>query len=82
MQVRWHRGIGSEPALGAHSVTPRGVYSHHGIYVGKGKLVHYAVHARSLHRGLVEDVTIACPAARRKVWISRAIVRVTLTGKS
>jgi hypothetical protein len=69
MQVRWHLGVGSEPALGAHLVTPRGAYSHHGIYVGEGKVAHYAGLARSLHRGPVEEVTIACFAAGRKVWI-------------
>jgi len=69
MQVRWHLGVGSEPALGAHLVTPRRAYSHHGIYVGKGNVVHYAGLARSLHRGPVEEVTIACFAAGREVWI-------------
>jgi hypothetical protein len=69
MQVRWHLGVGCEPALGAHLVTARGAYSHHGIYVGKGKVVHYAGLARSLHRGPVEEVTIACFAAGRELWI-------------
>ena len=69
IQILWHLGVGSEPALGAHLVTPRGAYRHHGIYVGEGKVVHYAGLARSLHRGPVEEVTIACFAAGREVWI-------------
>ncbi len=28
--------------IGDHLITPRGVYSHHGIYVGDGKVVHYS----------------------------------------
>ena len=28
--------------LGAHIVTPRRWYTHHGIYVGAGQVVHYA----------------------------------------
>lgn len=28
--------------IGDHLVTPRGIYTHHGIYVGDGKVVHYS----------------------------------------
>lgn len=28
--------------LGDHLITPRGVYAHHGIYVGDGMVVHYS----------------------------------------
>src|SRR5882762_7929917 len=80
-QVRWHLGVGIEPALGAHLVTPRGAYSHHGIYVGKGKVVHYAGLARSLHRGPVEEVTMHAPPRGAKCGSSRAIARVTPIGK-
>src|SRR5215467_9598323 len=31
-----------EPLLASHIVTPRRGYLHHGIYVGDGKIVHYA----------------------------------------
>ena len=27
--------------FGDHILTPRGVYSHHGIYIGSGKVIHY-----------------------------------------
>lgn len=30
------------PHIGAHLVTPRGIYTHHGIYVGDGRVVHYS----------------------------------------
>lgn len=32
----------SMPPLGSHLVTPRVVYTHHGIYIGDGKVVEYA----------------------------------------
>lgn len=35
-------------ALGAHLVTPRGGYTHHGIYAGDGRVVHYAGWSRAL----------------------------------
>jgi len=43
---------------GAHLVTPRRAYTHHGIYVGGGRVVHYAGSSRSLHIGPVEEVSI------------------------
>jgi hypothetical protein len=30
------------PPVGAHLVSPRGIYDHHGIYVGRGQVVHYS----------------------------------------
>ncbi|VWC74555.1 hydrolase [Burkholderia lata] len=44
--------------LGAHLVSDRGCYSHHGIYVGDGRVVHYAGLCTSLHRGPIEEVTL------------------------
>ncbi|WP_176060614.1 lecithin retinol acyltransferase family protein [Paraburkholderia sp. BCC1876] len=44
--------------IGAHLVTQRRGYEHHGIYVGNGRVVHYAGFASSTHRGPVEEVEI------------------------
>jgi hypothetical protein len=44
--------------LGAHLVSERAGYSHHGIYVGNGRVVHYAGLCESLHRGPIEEVTL------------------------
>ena len=44
-----------EPPLGAHVVTPRFAYAHHGVYVGGGAVVHYAAFAEHWHRGPVEE---------------------------
>jgi hypothetical protein len=43
---------------GAHLVTPRGWFEHHGIYVGNGRVVHYAGYCHGLHTGPVEEVTL------------------------
>ena len=47
-----------ELPIGAHLLTPRRGYTHHGIYVGDGRVVHYAGLCRALSRGPVEEVSI------------------------
>lgn len=49
---------GQLPPLGSHLVTRRTFYSHHGIYVGGGRVIHYAGFARGLRRGPVEEVSL------------------------
>jgi hypothetical protein len=44
--------------IGAHLLTPRRGYTHHGIYVGDGRVVHYAGLCGALSRGPVEEVSI------------------------
>jgi hypothetical protein len=45
--------------LGAHLITPRCAYTHHGIYVGRGRVVHYAGWSRAaLTRRPVEEVSL------------------------
>lgn len=58
-----------EPPLGAHLVTARFAYAHHGIYVGGGLVVHYAAFAKFWSRGPVEEISLACFADRRPLWI-------------
>ncbi|MCP3707303.1 lecithin retinol acyltransferase family protein [Paraburkholderia sp. CNPSo 3274] len=58
-----------EPPLGAHLVSRRAGYSHHGIYVGGGRVVHYAGLCVSLHRGPIEEVTLERFAAGYEVAI-------------
>ncbi|MGU7775124.1 lecithin retinol acyltransferase family protein [Burkholderia sp. MR1-5-21] len=52
------RGFNDEPDLGAHLITQRRGYQHHGIYVGNGKVIHYAGFATSERRGPVEEVPL------------------------
>lgn len=53
--------------LGAHLVTPRRWYTHHGIYVGAGQVVHYEGLSSSLRRGRVTLVSLAQFAHGRPV---------------
>ena len=61
--------VAREPfALGAHLVTPRRGYSHHGIYVGGNRVIHYAGWSRAaLTCRPVEEVTLEQFAGGRAV---------------
>jgi hypothetical protein len=48
----------SDLPRGAHLATRRPGYMHHGIYVGNGKVIHYAGFSRRLSRGPVEIVSV------------------------
>jgi hypothetical protein len=56
--------------LGAHLITPRRGYLHHGIYVGDGKVVHYAGFASGLRKRPVEEVPVARFTRGRPVWVN------------
>lgn len=44
--------------VGSHLLTPRRGYTHHGIYVGNGRVVHYAGLARVRVWGPIEEVSL------------------------
>src|SRR5580704_19577228 len=58
-----------EPPLGAHMVTPRRGYTHHGIYVGGGRVVQYGGLSWGLRRGPVEEVPLSQFPRGRPVWV-------------
>ena len=58
-----------EPPLGAHLVTPRRGYTHHGIYVGRGRVVQYGGVFLGLRRGSVEEVALLQFARGRAIWL-------------
>ena len=58
-----------EPPLGAHLVTPRRGYTHHGIYVGRGRVVQYGGAFLGLRRGPVEEVALLQFARGRAIWL-------------
>lgn len=60
---------GIEPPIGAHLVTPRGGYRHHGIYVGQGRVVHYAGLVGLWRLGPVEEITLPHFASGHAIWI-------------
>jgi Lecithin retinol acyltransferase len=61
-----------EPQVGAHLVTPRFAYAHHGVYVGRGAVVHYAAFAKHWHRGPVEETSLTRFADGHPVWVRLA----------
>lgn len=58
-----------EPAIGAHLITPRRGYTHHGIYAGHGMVLHYAGLARAFRPGPVEEASLELFANGRPVQI-------------
>jgi hypothetical protein len=68
----------AEFPLGTHLVSHRVGYCHHGIYVGGGKVIHYAGFCTTLHRGPVAEVTLEGFAAGHPVSVfADASVRYT-----
>jgi hypothetical protein len=63
----------SEPRLGAHIVTRRHGYAHHGIYVGACKVVHYAGLSRGLRRGPIEEISTSSFAAGYPVGVVSSV---------
>jgi hypothetical protein len=54
---------------GTHLVTSRLGYEHHGIYIGRGMVVHYGGLCQLLHPGPVEEVTLSRFSMGRAVRI-------------
>ncbi|MBC8027861.1 MAG: lecithin retinol acyltransferase family protein [Steroidobacteraceae bacterium] len=50
-------------------VTPRFGFSHHGIYVGDGNVVHYGALIYDVIRKPVEEVSLECFAQKRPVFV-------------
>jgi hypothetical protein len=63
------RSDGGMPPLAAHIVTARTCYTHHGIYVGDGKVVHYAGLCRGWRRGPIEQTSLQAFARGRPVSV-------------
>lgn len=62
-------GFDDEPVPGAHLITQRSGYAHHGIYVGGGKVVHYAGFDGSAHRAPIGEVTLEEFAAGHAITV-------------
>lgn len=58
--------------IGSHLVTERFGYTHHGIFAGAGKVVHYSGMSRLLRRGPVQEVTLDEFAQGHLVWIRQS----------
>jgi len=58
-----------EPHLGAHLATSRRGYTHHGMYVGHGRVVHYSGLSGFWQCGPVEEVSLTSFAAGHSVQV-------------
>jgi hypothetical protein len=58
-----------EPPLGAHLISPRLGFVHHGLYVGGGRVVHYSSLSGRMCFGPVEEVCLERFADTRPVWV-------------
>jgi hypothetical protein len=66
----WRRfGLEQEPVLGAHLTTSRRGYQHHGVYVGRGQVVHYSGLSEFWQCGPVEEVSLSRFVGGRPVRI-------------
>jgi hypothetical protein len=68
-RVEWILAAEPAPPVGAHVVTQRRGYTHHGIYVAAGQVVHYAGLARGLRRGPVEEISLSSFSAGHAVGV-------------
>jgi hypothetical protein len=68
-RAEWLLVAEQEPPLGSHVVTPRCGYQHRGIYIGDGKVVHYAGLAHGPHRRPVEDISLARFTGGHPSWV-------------
>jgi Lecithin retinol acyltransferase len=66
---RWPSGLERDPPSGAHLTTSRRGYTHHGMYVGDGRVVHYSGLSGFWQCGPVEEVPLARFAAGHRVHI-------------
>lgn len=64
-----HLGLEHEPGLGAHLTSSRRGYQHHGLYVGRGRVVHYAGLSQVWQCGPVEEVSLSQFVGGRSVRI-------------
>lgn len=57
-QLRSQLDLALKPKLGDHLVKPRPGYTHHGIYVGDDKVIHYAGFADGFNSAPVEQLSL------------------------
>jgi len=66
--VNVQQPAGSVP-IGAHLISPRRFYTHHGIYLGDSDVAHYSGFSGSLRSGPIEVIDLEHFAHGRPVWM-------------
>lgn len=62
-----------ELPIGAHLTSRRWGYTHHGLYAGDGRVIHYAGFHRLFRRGPVEEVSLERFARGRALALAHAV---------
>jgi len=60
---------GEQPPMGAHLIVPWLGFTHHGVYVGAGRVVHYGALMYDIIRKPVEEVSFEAFAEGRPVFV-------------
>jgi hypothetical protein len=55
--------------MGSHLVTPRLGFTHHGIYVGNGRVVHHGSLTHRLPGGPVAETSLAHFSHGHRIWV-------------
>ena len=72
---------GELPPVGAHLIVPWLGFTHHGVYVGAGRVVHYGALMYDIIRKPVEEVTLEAFAEGRPVFLVEHIERCFEAGE-
>lgn len=73
-ECEWELAADAIPPLAAHVVTSRVGYTHHGIHVGDGRVVHYSGLSRGWRGGPVQEVSLAEFARGRRIRVRVHVV--------
>ena len=65
----WRLPRDETPPLAAHLITEQVGYSHHGIYVGDGYVMHYSGMSRWWCAGPVQEVSLTDFSGGRAIWV-------------
>jgi len=60
---------GEQPPVGAHLIVPWLGFTHHGVYVGAGRVIHYGALMYDIIRKPVEEVSLEAFAEGRRVFL-------------
>lgn len=54
---------------GTHLIVGRGLYTHHGIFVGRNRVIHYSGMGSGLHKGCIESTSLEAFLQNKKARI-------------
>lgn len=63
------------PAVGAHVAVSRGAYTHHGIYVGRGRVIHYSGELGRKAEACICEISLSGFANGGRVYVVRSTAR-------